>query len=177
MPPLLCLICMSVFSVFNATASSVPLEKRIGLLQKKRGFYLGSMDAKRLEAAIQPDKRYLVRELKMPDFERLPAEEVIRMGRVRFDIPCAVPIRDRAYTNIGPKLKGYRMEELEEHLSDETQTFVWGRKEWKGPQPPHVFPCKTDMRSIDLPITRPALYGCMFSASRRVLSICCLMKF
>lgn len=95
------------------------------LAAEKRGFYLGSMDAKRLEAAIQPDKRYLVRELKMPDFERLPAEEVIRMGRVRFDIPCAVPIRDRAYTNIGPKLKGYRMEELEEHLSDETQTFVW----------------------------------------------------
>ena len=74
------------------------------LAAEKRGFYLGSMDAKRLEAAIQPDKRYLVRELKMPDFERLPAEEVIRMGRVRFDIPCAVPIRDRAYTNIGPKL-------------------------------------------------------------------------
>lgn len=95
------------------------------LAAEKRGFYLGSMDAKRLEAAIQPDKRYLVRELKMPDFERLPAEEVIRMGRVRFDIPCAVPIRDRAYTNIGPKLKGYRMEELEEHLSDETQTFAW----------------------------------------------------
>lgn len=95
------------------------------LTAEKRRFYLGSMDAERLETAIQPDKRYLVRELPMPDFELLPAQEVIRMGHVRFDIPCAAPIRDRAHTNIGSKLKGYRMEELDEHLSDEAQTFVW----------------------------------------------------
>lgn len=95
------------------------------LTAEMRRFYLGDTDAPCLETANQPDKRYLMRELQMPDFELLPVEKVVRMGSMRFDIPCAAPIRDRAYTNIGSKLKGYRMEELEEHLSDEAQTFVW----------------------------------------------------
>lgn len=108
------------------------------LASEKRRFYFGSMVGEQLETANQPDKRYLVRELQMPNYEQLPVEEVIRMGNLRFDVSCSQPIRDRAYTNIGPKLKGYRMEELEEHLSDEAQTFVWDEEKEMSASPVYI---------------------------------------
>lgn len=88
-------------------------------------FYLGGDGGEQLEAEMQAEKRYLRRETPMPQFEPLQVQRMIQTGKVSFDIPCETLWKDRAYTQIGPLLKGYPADDLEEHLSDEAQTFVW----------------------------------------------------
>ena len=61
----------------------------------------------------------------MPQFEPLQVQRIVQTGSVSFDVPCGALRKDRAYTQIGPMLKGYPADTLEEHLSDEAQTFAW----------------------------------------------------
>lgn len=95
------------------------------LSDANRCFYLGAPWAAEETAAVQPEKRYLTREVPAPAFEVLPAEAVVERGSVAFDQPCSEFQRDRALTNIGPTLRGFPMEELELHLSDVAQTMGW----------------------------------------------------
>lgn len=92
---------------------------------KNRGFYLGQTLAAEVKTAVQPEKCYLEREVPYPAFESLPAETVVQTGSVAFDRPCSRLQRDRALTNIGATLKGFLMDELDEHLSDEAQTMAY----------------------------------------------------
>ena len=55
----------------------------------------------------------------------LQVQRIVQTGSVSFDVPCGALRKDRAYTQIGPMLKGYPADTLEEHLSDEAQTFAW----------------------------------------------------
>ena len=74
----------------------------------KQAFYLGSDGgAERLESETQAEKRYLRRETPMPQFEPLQVQRIVQTGSVSFDVPCGVLRKDRAYTQIGPMLKGY----------------------------------------------------------------------
>ncbi len=92
----------------------------------KQAFYLGSDGgAERLESETQAEERYLRRETPMPQFEPLQVQRIVQTGSVSFDVPCGALRKDRAYTQIGPMLKGYPADTLEEHLSDEAQTFAW----------------------------------------------------
>lgn len=74
---------------------------------------------------IQPEKKYIIRSVGMPQFEQLPLQQLFGVGKADFEYQCLEPIRDRSYLNIGDTLKGFRPEELEEHLSEEGQNIAW----------------------------------------------------
>ncbi len=74
-----------------------------------------------VKLARQPDVKYLPRRVPYPEFAIF---EPKGYGKRCFETPAEKlenPWRDRSLVNIGPQLKGYKMEELELVLSDEIQ--------------------------------------------------------
>lgn len=68
------------------------------------------------------EKRFLPRDVRYPQYPSTQAQK-IGHGSVDFHGSHEEKFRDRSYTNIGPKLRGFRPDELEERLSDEVQEF------------------------------------------------------
>ncbi len=99
----------------------------------KRKFYTSTdlqglceiQDISGQELAIQPEKKYLTRDVGMPLFEKLEPLRRAEVGKVNFEYRCTSPMRDRSYLNIGETLKGFRPEELDEQLSEEGQNLEW----------------------------------------------------
>lgn len=74
---------------------------------------------------IQPAKKCIAREMRMPQFEILNVKRRLECGTADFAHVCPNPIQDRSYLQIGEMLKGFRPEELEEQLSEEGQNIAW----------------------------------------------------
>ncbi len=77
-------------------------------------------DAWRTEASggsvplqVQPAKKLLPRRVPYPSFELLPAQRQVGAGTLEPGLKPAKLWRDRSLTKIGPKLGGYRQEELD----------------------------------------------------------------
>lgn len=70
------------------------------------------------------EKRFLPRDVRYPQYPRAQAR-LIGAGAVDFHGNRAEKYRDRSYTDIGPRLRGFPIDELEERLSDEAQEFSY----------------------------------------------------
>lgn len=72
---------------------------------------------------LQPEKKPLPRRVGYPDYELVQPRVLVNSGR--FEIrPPAKPWRRNSLTEIGPKLMGYKIEDLEVILSDEIGSIV-----------------------------------------------------
>lgn len=88
------------------------------------GFYENvEISHEREPIEIQPEKRYINREVRYPEYEKISVDSLVKTGRVNFEYVCENSIRDRAVLNIGDTLKGFKMNELEVSLSDEGQNM------------------------------------------------------
>ena len=80
------------------------------------------------ELALQPEVKYLPRRVPYPEFAILEPASLGKRGKVASQPDFSGYWRDRSLVNIGPQLKGYKMDELSIVLSDEVQrlktTFV-----------------------------------------------------
>lgn len=96
------------------------------LKAENRAFYRSALcEKEETDLSVQAKKAYLERTARMPEFEILNAKCLLETGKTDFAYICPNPKKDRSYTDIGEKLKGYAMEELEEHLSDEAQNMAF----------------------------------------------------
>ena len=84
-----------------------------------------------VELAEQPAVNYLPRRVPYPEFALIEPVAWLKRGTVQPREVFENPWRDRSLVNIGPKLKGYTLDELELVLSDEVQrqetTFTDGK--------------------------------------------------
>ena len=71
--------------------------------------------------AEQPAVKYLPRRVPQPEFATIEPKAWGPTGKVTRREKLEKPWRDRSLVNIGPKLKGYKLDELEIVLSDEIQ--------------------------------------------------------
>lgn len=71
----------------------------------------------------QEEKRYIMRNVRMPQYEVLQTRELLEVGSVDFGYICPEPIRDRSYEKIGNCLLGFKQQELDEKLSEEGQNM------------------------------------------------------
>lgn len=69
------------------------------------------------------EKRIFLRDVPYPQYPDADALRLVGCGKVDFEKSCSNPMRDRSYVNISERLRGFTIEELEEHLSDEAQGF------------------------------------------------------
>lgn len=101
------------------------------LVSEKRKFYTElktnweGMDIHKQKLQVQEEKNYIYREFGTPLFENLSVQSLVEVGKADFEYQCPEVLRDRSYLNISDKLKGFKPEELEEHLSDEGQNIDW----------------------------------------------------
>ncbi len=77
-----------------------------------------NLDFEEADYAIQPEKKLLPRRVSYPRFEVVSPVTILSEGSLITDAKVEKPWRDRALVNIGPKLKGFKMDELEEIISD-----------------------------------------------------------
>ncbi len=75
--------------------------------------------------AKQTGKKYITRDVALPEFEQLKVEKQIETGLADYHYVCPNPARDRSYIDISNTLKGFPLQELEEHLSEEAQNIAW----------------------------------------------------
>ena len=75
-----------------------------------------------VQLARQPEVKYLPRRVPYPEFTRIEPAAWLKTGTVS---PRKVeqPWRDRSLVNIGPQLKGYKLDELSVVLSDRMQSL------------------------------------------------------
>ena len=78
-------------------------------------------DPNGVELAEQPAVKYLPRRVPQPEFAIIEPKAWGPTGKVTRREKLEKPWRDRSLVNIGPKLKGYKLDELEIVLSDEIQ--------------------------------------------------------
>lgn len=78
-------------------------------------------DPNGVELAKQPAVKYLPRRVPQPEFAMIEPKAWGPTGKVTRREKLEKPWRDRSLVNIGPKLKGYKLDELEIVLSDEIQ--------------------------------------------------------
>ncbi len=71
--------------------------------------------------AEQPEVKYLPRRVPYPELAVIEPQKYLQAGICTRKETLENPWRDRSLVNIGPELKGYKMEELEIILSDEVQ--------------------------------------------------------
>lgn len=74
-----------------------------------------------VELAEQPAVKYLPRRVPQPEFAMIEPKAWGPTGKVTRREKLEKPWRDRSLVNIGPELKGYKLDELEIVLSDEIQ--------------------------------------------------------
>lgn len=74
---------------------------------------------------VVPEKRYLVREARMPRFEELSVSALVETGKADFGFRCPKLRHDSVNYRIGEKIKGYVLEELEENLLEEAQNILF----------------------------------------------------
>ncbi len=74
-----------------------------------------------VELAEQPAVKYLPRRVPQPEFAIIEPKAWGPTGKVTRRETLEKPWRDRSLVNIGPELKGYKLDELEIVLSDEIQ--------------------------------------------------------
>ncbi|HPS55037.1 MAG TPA: hypothetical protein PLP05_05520 [Sedimentisphaerales bacterium] len=67
---------------------------------------------------IMSEKKLLPRRVSYPRFEVVSPVTILSEGSLITDAKVENPWRDRALVNIGPALKGFKMDELEEIISD-----------------------------------------------------------
>ncbi len=76
-----------------------------------------------IELAKQPEVHYLPRRVPYPEFAVFEPTAWGKTGKLSKLDKVDSPWRDRSLVNIGPQLKGYKMDELEICLSDEVQSY------------------------------------------------------
>ena len=74
-----------------------------------------------VELERQPEVKYLPRRAPYPEFTIYEPKAWLKRGTVAVDPDFKNFWRDRSLVNIGPELKGYKLDELEIVLSDEVQ--------------------------------------------------------
>ena len=74
-----------------------------------------------VELERQPEVKYLPRRAPYPEFTIYEPKAWLKRGTVAVDQDFKNFWRDRSLVNIGPELKGYKLDELEVVLSDEVQ--------------------------------------------------------
>lgn len=81
----------------------------------------GPKSDRRLKTRVTRDKKLITRGIPYPDFEIVRPGSVVAAGTVKTGIKREQYWKDRAVTNIGPKLGGFPEEELEYNPSVELQ--------------------------------------------------------
>ena len=79
-------------------------------------------------------KKWFPRDVRYPQYVQSRAVP-LSGGSVNFEAGCKDPFRDRSYVDIGPKIRGFAVDELEEHLSDEVQGFAYQEEAVSGEFP------------------------------------------
>ncbi|MCH4890011.1 hypothetical protein EZV73_20700 [Acidaminobacter sp. JC074] len=79
--------------------------------------------------SVLEDKRCIYREIRYPAYEVLYPQKIISSGQVDFDYVSDSIKEDRSYTDINDKLKGYKKEDLDEHLSSEYQNMSFAESQ------------------------------------------------
>ncbi len=77
------------------------------------------------EMQVQPEKCCIRRRTEMPQFEVLPIQRHLEIGTAEFTYQSPDFLKDKCYTQIREQQKGYTVQELEEHLSNEGRMMVW----------------------------------------------------
>ncbi|MBR4752716.1 MAG: family 78 glycoside hydrolase catalytic domain [Thermoguttaceae bacterium] len=80
-------------------------------------------EMEKVDLAKQPEVNYLPRRVPYPEFAVIEPIGWGKTGKVAKREKLENPWRDRSLVNIGPELKGYKMDELEIVLSDEVQAL------------------------------------------------------
>ena len=125
-----CAPMMQIFTAYDATGIRVQKVQRFSFqrpfieVYDYRGVKIDMEATSRVKLAKQPEVKYLPRRVPYPEFAIF---EPVGYGK-----RCVMshienfenPWRDRSLVNIGPELKGYKMEELSLVLSDDIQQLL-----------------------------------------------------
>ena len=94
------------------------------LSEKNRAFYTElNTELRSITCVEQEEKKYIERNVRMPQYEILQMQELLEVGTANFDYQCEELIQDRSYTMIGNCLLGFKEQELDEQLSEEGQNI------------------------------------------------------
>ena len=112
-----------LFSVADQTGRRVQKVQRFSFQRPFIEVYDFRVPYRSATLAAQPEVKYLPRRVPYPEFVVFEPKAWLRRGKLS---PKSIetPWRDRAMTNIGPKLKGFKLDELEIVLSDDVQRLA-----------------------------------------------------
>ncbi|HEX3020918.1 MAG TPA: hypothetical protein VHP81_00805, partial [Lachnospiraceae bacterium] len=79
------------------------------------------------EIEIVENKNYIARDVRYPNYELLLPSELVECGKADFTYQKENIFKDRSYVHIRDSLKGYQINELNEHLSTELQNISFIR--------------------------------------------------
>ena len=111
----------SGFVATDATGIRVQKVQRFSFQRPFIEVYDTRNDEKQVRLARQPEVKYLPRRIAYPQFDVLKPVAWLKTGKVVPREKLENPWRDRSLVNIGPELKGYKMDELDLILSDKVQ--------------------------------------------------------
>lgn len=111
--------------------------------------------------AEQPEVNYLPRRVPYPELTVIEPQKYLQSGTCTRKETLENPWRDRSLVNIGPQLKGYKMEELDLILSDEIQrleTKLHPNAAAKTPEANSVFSAG-DVQMVDFGVNLCGFFG------------------
>ena len=112
----------SLFSAIDQTGRRLQKVQRFSFQRPFVEVYDDRRPYGAVSLAEQPPVRFLPRRVPYPEFAVLRPTAWLRRGKLS-ERTVEKPWRDRSLTHISPKLKGYKMDELEVILSDEVQAL------------------------------------------------------
>ncbi len=112
----------SGFEVFDYTGVRVQKVQRFSFQRPFIEVYDWTKKPKKVtKLTRQPEVKYLPRRVPYPEFAVFEPVAWLNSGKVKAHSKLANPWRDRSLVNIGPKLKGYQLKDLDLVLSDKIQ--------------------------------------------------------
>jgi len=111
------------FQAFDMTGVRVQKVQRFSFQRPFIEVY-DARDGKKISKVVlerQPEVKYLPRRVPYPEFDLIAPVAWGKTGKATPHAKLENPWRDRSLVNIGPKLKGYKLEELSIVLSDDIQ--------------------------------------------------------
>lgn len=147
-----------LFSVIDQTGRRVQKVQRFSFQRP----FIEVYDLRRPYAAVplaeQPEVKYLPRRVPYPEFALLEPAGWLSRGKLSVKT-TEKPWRDRSLVNIGPKLKGYKLEELEIVLSDEAEDLVTEYLDGAAPLVPGETYCEHDAQLVDFGANLCGFFG------------------
>lgn len=140
----------TIFRVFDATGVRLQKVQRFSFQRPFIEIYdLRRAPSDSVKLARQPEVKYLPRRVPYPEFALIEPVAYLLSGRAEALPKLENTWRDRSLTDIGPKLKGYKIDELELILSDKIQRLETKLDTAAAPKKPESVYAAGDVQIVD----------------------------